>query len=132
MKPQRYRATLRGFLQNKLCATRHRCLGSGKFRKCSITIDDLLRLWDTQQGKCAISGIPMLHSYATSNNRELMCNVSIDRIDSKKDYTIDNIQLVCRNINFMKLDMKQEDFVWLCSQVSQHNQAPIALPTISQ
>jgi hypothetical protein len=44
-------------------------------------------------------------------------NVSVDRIDSKKSYSNDNIQLVCSIINTMKWDLDQEDFINLCTHI---------------
>lgn len=41
-------------------------------------------------------------------------NISIDRIDSAKGYSLDNIQLVCVVINLMKLDMTQAEFTAWC------------------
>lgn len=39
------------------------------------------------------------------------CNMSVDRIDSNKNYTKDNIQLVCAMANRMKMDLSNEDFI---------------------
>ena len=47
-------------------------------------------------------------------------NISVDRIDSQKDYTIDNIQLVCQIYNYMKWDLKQDDFVKYCKHVVEY------------
>jgi len=38
-------------------------------------------------------------------------NVSIDRIDSTKGYSKDNVQLVCMAANQMKNDLSMEEFV---------------------
>lgn len=44
-------------------------------------------------------------------------NVSIDRIDSNKGYTKDNVQLVCSAINFMKSNLSLNDFIMYCESV---------------
>lgn len=44
-------------------------------------------------------------------------NVSVDRIDSKKGYTRDNVQLVCMAINQMKSDLDNNTFYNLCKAV---------------
>lgn len=43
------------------------------------------------------------------------CN-GIDRIDSSKGYTIDNCALCCRQCNYLKNNMSQDDFAdWILS-----------------
>lgn len=61
-----------------------------------MTIDELLDMANTQQFKCAITGLPMTtieHCYTS---------ISIDRINSNRHYSIDNVQLVCKGINLGK------------------------------
>lgn len=61
----------------------------------TITKEDLMILWKSQNGKCAISGLDM--TYELGEGR-LYTNVSIDQIIPSKGYTADNIQLVCKAI----------------------------------
>ena len=61
-----------------------------------IDIDFLIKLWEAQDGKCVITGYQMVYPECT------LFSVSIDRIDSDKGYTKDNVQLVCQGINFAK------------------------------
>lgn len=42
---------------------------------------------------------------------------SLDRIDSKKDYTIDNVQWVHKDLNYMKQDFTEEEFINYCKLV---------------
>ena len=49
----------------------------------------------------------------TDNGQINDYNLSIDRIDSNKGYTIDNIQLVGAIINIMKNDMLEKDFFFV-------------------
>jgi hypothetical protein len=44
--------------------------------------------------------------------------LSIDRIDSKRGYTQDNIQLVCCWVNLMKLDVSIDVFKERCRLIS--------------
>lgn len=46
---------------------------------------------------------------------------SVDRIDSTKGYTPDNVQWVDKRINFMKQHFSQVEFVELCCLVSKHH-----------
>lgn len=84
-----------------------------------LTIEDLLSMWNAQNEKCAISGIKMeCKSESRSTNYNV---VSIDRIDSTKGYTKNNVWLVCWAINSMKNNMDLMHFINLCSRVSSNN-----------
>ena len=81
---------------------------------CTITIDDLMGLWDKQHGCCVITKIPMEHK---SNSLK---TVSIDRIDSNKKYVTDNIQLVCQFINLGKFTHSNDDVKSLLNEFILH------------
>ena len=79
----------------------------------SIKIEDVWNLYLKQNKKCALSGLPILYS----KNRKKI-TASVDRIDSKKGYTLDNIQIVHRDINRLKLDFPEDAFVSMCLNVA--------------
>lgn len=79
-----------------------------------ISVEDILGLWNKQNGLCALSGIEL-------KNNEDIFNASLDRIDSDKEYTIDNIQLVLKEVNYMKQSLSQEYFINLCKKISNNN-----------
>ena len=67
----------------------------------SITPDEVYEIYQKQKGKCAISNITM--SYVKDGKGDLINNyknISIDRIDNAKPYSIENIQLICVALNF--------------------------------
>ena len=71
--------------------------------KGNLTLNDVREQWQKQKGVCPYSGIKMILP-ETSKNRT-MDNprwASIDRIDTKKPYDKDNIQIVCVSINYAK------------------------------
>lgn len=76
---------------------------SPKRRVITITEDEVVALWGSQSGHCAISEMPMLYQF---NNLRA---VSIDRIDSEKGYIPGNVQLVCRWINLAKNNFSDVD-----------------------
>lgn len=89
-------------------------------REYTILIQDLYDLYKSQNGLCALSGIKL--TYSKRNNKRISpYNISIDRIDSSKGYTKDNIHLVCASINSMKLDYSVQEFIELCKQVYEFN-----------
>lgn len=71
----------------------------------NISITYIVSLWYKQNGKCALSGIPMSTMFKTID-----C-VSIDRIDRTIGYIEGNIQLVCRWVNFGKNSFDDSDIL---------------------
>ena len=78
-----------------------------------ITIEDIWNMYEAQEGVCALSGIPI--GWA---EKGLTATASIDRIDSSEGYVLENVQLVHKDINFMKQQFSQEYFINLCKAVS--------------
>jgi hypothetical protein len=86
-----------------------------------ITLEDIINLYNNKN-TCNISGIKMTTQFVPYEGRtNRIYNVSVDRIDSKKSYNKDNIQLVCSIVNTMKWDLVQEDFINICKHIYMHN-----------
>ena len=81
-----------------------------KGRLWSVTAEELWQKWEEQQGKCSYTGRPLTHGV----------DASIDRIDSSKGYTLDNIQWVHKDINRMKTDFPEDTFIGFCREVAAH------------
>ena len=81
-----------------------------------ITSLYLMELFDKQGGKCYYTGMPMNFP----NVR--LTKPSVDRIDSTKGYTKDNIVLCCMGINFLKNNESIEDFQKFMSLLAPHMQ----------
>jgi hypothetical protein len=93
----------------------------------SITREDILKLYEKQDGKCAMTGIQMTHVCRMETQiREgrYFYNVSVDRIDSKRGYILDNIQLVCSIINVMKWEHDNDEFIAICEEIAENNPLP--------
>lgn len=90
-------------------------------KKLVVEIDCnyLKELWTLQKGLCAISNLEMTYYF---NNGRVPTNLSIDRIDSSKGYTKDNIQLVCMAINTMKSDLCLDQLIYFCNKIIKHNE----------
>lgn len=77
-----------------------------------VTIEEIGDLLEAQENKCALSGEEIeFTSYGIKT-------ASLDRIDSNKGYTIDNIQWLHKDVNRMKLNLCQERFIELCKKIS--------------
>ena len=82
--------------------------------ECTITIEDVWNQYVKQGKVCNLTGkeigwCPRIRRNGTA---------SIDRIDSSKGYTIDNIQLVHKDVNFMKGVFSQEYFIQTCKDIA--------------
>ena len=83
-----------------------------------VTIAHLETLWRSQGGTCALSGVPMTHTGRPHDPHGR--NVSLDRIDSRINYSVGNVQLVCQDLNRMKHSLSEEAFAEYCQAVVQH------------
>lgn len=71
----------------------------------------LVGLWDRQGGRCRLTGLPMLLCSPEGGVNELV--LSVDRIDSNRQYEPGNLQLVCWFINRWKGTTSQDQFMAL-------------------
>jgi hypothetical protein len=78
----------------------------------NLTKDHLLALWRAQGGKCGYTGIALTYVGDRSHSA-----LSIDRVDSSRGYTIDNVVLCCRCVNEMKSNLTVDKFIDLCRRV---------------
>ncbi|HRI33965.1 MAG TPA: hypothetical protein PLD02_09425 [Saprospiraceae bacterium] len=81
-----------------------------------VSIEELWNLFLRQNRRCALSGI--LLKFALSTKDE--CTASLDRIDSTKNYTKDNVQWVHKDINNSKWDFEEQYFQDLCKSVADY------------
>ena len=94
-----------------------RIVRSAKSRKLefNITIQQVWDLFLKQNRKCSFSG--MLLNFQ-SNTHLYDGTASLDRIDSNKGYTIDNVQWVHKKVNMMKKEMSDSEFITWCREIS--------------
>lgn len=82
-----------------------------------LSLDDVADLMEAQEFKCALTGWSI--EFPESGHPQ-KAPASIDRVDSKKPYSRDNIQLVTREVNMMKQQYSQADFIKTCKAVAEH------------
>ena len=80
-----------------------------------LSLDDVADLLQKQDSKCALTGWSI--EFPESGHPQA-APASLDRVDSKKAYTKDNTQLVTRQVNMMKQQYSQEDFIKVCHAVA--------------
>lgn len=95
----------------------------GKLFSDDVTMTFLWSLFLKQNKKCALSGLDIILNPQWSNQNngrktKVVQTASIDRKDSKKNYTTDNIQWVHKDINKMKGMLSDKEFINFCKTVS--------------
>lgn len=85
-----------------------------KRKSTCISIDELEKIWNKQNGKCALTGWEMTMILGKGN---INTNASIDRVDSNIGYIQDNVQFVCRIVNTFKSNITEDMLYELCSAV---------------
>lgn len=78
-----------------------------------VTPEFLWNLFLQQNKKCALTGLEI-----KLGSRIKQQTASLDRIDSNKGYTEDNVQWVHKDINIMKSKYGQDYFIQMCKLVS--------------
>jgi len=81
----------------------------------TIKIEDAWELFIKQNRECALSNMTINFD---GSKRKKNQTASIDRIDSNKGYSIDNIQWVHKTIQKMKMDIIESEFIELCKRVA--------------
>jgi hypothetical protein len=93
-----------------------RLLQQHKRKEDGLTVEDLLKKLEQQEGLCAISGVKL--TCILQNGVITKTNASIDRIEAGGPYVASNIQLVCRSLNSWRSDTDLSEFIWWCKQVT--------------
>ena len=89
----------------------------------TLTLDDLLDIYDKQGGICALSGVLMTRHRDGSGERPTNC--SIDRINPTRGYTKRNIQRVYRQVNKMKHGLMDPEFWWWVENICRNNSVDV-------
>lgn len=89
----------------------------GVNREFTLKFEDLDFLYERQDGKCFYTGVPFILS-KSSRNCLYETNISLDRIDNEKGYTLENIVLCLKMVNISRNVYTQDDFISMCRQVA--------------
>lgn len=92
--------------------------------KFTIIPEDLESQINKQNFKCALSGLdislPQSHEDFLKKRN---WTASVDRIDSNKAYSKNNIQFVHKDINRMKMNLDELQFIQYCDAVAKHQKS---------
>jgi len=76
-----------------------------------LKASDIRNLWDTQGGKCKLTGLDMLGPFDPKEDTASPNSASIDRIDYRIGYVVGNVRLICNCINMFRARMNDEDML---------------------
>jgi hypothetical protein len=86
-----------------------------------VTIEEAWQIFVEQNRKCAISGVEL--KFAKNYMKDMRSQTaSLDRIDSNKNYTPDNIQWVHKTVNKMKNILSDKDLLEWCKVIVVYNE----------
>lgn len=95
-----------------------KCHAKKRNIKVILTQKQAWNLFLKQERKCALSKVDIkMETNFKSHDR----TASLDRIDSSKDYTIDNVQWVHKEVNRIKNDLPNTKFLYWCKLISKNN-----------
>jgi len=83
-----------------------------------INTDQIWRLYIKQKKRCVLSGQSIKFSKIRGET-----TASIDRINSNLGYTIDNVQIVHKHINRLKMDWPEKDLYNMCDLISSYSKS---------
>ena len=89
----------------------------------AITIEYGWELFLLQNRTCALSGEILSFARSMKKPYSLKQTASLDRIDSNLGYIHGNVQWVHKELNVMKMDASQEDFIEWCRKIAHYQSA---------
>jgi hypothetical protein len=84
----------------------------------SVSKEYLWGLFKSQNGACALSGVPLIIGQGSIRQG---VTASLDRIDSSKGYVEGNVQWVHKDVNKIKWGFDQDYFLSMCDRISAHS-----------
>ena len=85
----------------------------------NISIQDMWNLFLRQNHKCALSGIELTFD-PNVKWTDKKITASLDRIDSSRGYELDNIQWIHQDLQRIKMNMEQVEFLDWCKKVADY------------
>jgi len=100
---EKYSATAEAYLKRRIGTLKSSCYRYTGRRKVILTSDQFYNVWKKQRAKtglqCPLSGETMTHALGRG---QVLTNISVDRIDSDKDYIKINIHFLFLISNLIK------------------------------
>lgn len=84
-----------------------------------IRLEDLLNLWNKQNGICIYTGIRLIHKETSNQKVPFFQIASLDRIDSSAGYINENVQFISAMANLAKNKLSHKEMVEFCKTISE-------------
>jgi hypothetical protein len=88
----------------------------------NVSVEYLSQICDEQDGRCALTGELLTFTKTRDEAYTTGWNASLDRKNSDIGYEEGNVQWVTKQINLMKRDVEQADFIALCKKVAKYHE----------
>jgi hypothetical protein len=108
---ERSRTNLARWVGRTLATTRSYC--KRRSIECSITTADIVAMYGAQNGRCALTGRPLLFG-SKGQQRD---SISFDRIENGGPYTVGNVRLVTYQANMARGQFSDDDLFSFCEAV---------------
>jgi hypothetical protein len=98
----------------------------GRNLEFNLTIEYVWRLFVNQNKRCLLTGRPiiLLRKFSDKISKNwLLQTASLDRINSKIGYVVDNVCWLHKDVNMFKGSMHNKDFIALCQEVTNYQKA---------
>lgn len=96
----------------------------------TITIEYIWDLFLKQDRKCALSGEPLTMWHKVDG--KIVGNASLDRIDSSKGYTKENVQWIDKKLQHVKTKLSDAEFIAICQKVAAHQIEKLGIPSFKK
>lgn len=85
----------------------------------NLDVQFLKELWESQNGRCAITGFKLKHRYLswTKNEPKNPYQASLDRIDNNQGYIKGNVRFVCLMYNYARNNFSDEQTIEFFSNI---------------
>ncbi len=88
--------------------------------ECSISIEEAWNIYEKQDRKCALSGIPIF--FDTRQQKTSEKTASLDRIDNSKGYIPGNVQWLHKDVNKLKGTFSDDFIIDIAHKISAYRQ----------
>ena len=85
-----------------------------------LSREEAFQLLRDQQFYCRLSGVSIYMSRTATEHLNGLTTASVDCINPKLGYSLQNVQWVHKDVNFMKGTLSQEKFLVWCDQITNY------------
>ena len=87
--------------------------------RSALTPEFLMEMYNKQNGRCAVSGLPLSTKLVLGGD---WYRCSIDRIDNEVGYIPENAHLVCKGVNIARNAQSLDEFIDMCKAVVKYQE----------